>query len=124
MELTIGPRLYSTWSLRGWLVMKRAGAEFSVRSVEYASAAQKAALRDHSPTGLVPLLQVKDRLHLGHSGHCRVGGRNLSASATVARRPCRAGLCAFCDGGDALRFFRLARSVRYGTGPPYCGRCP
>ena len=60
MELTIGPRLYSTWSLRGWLVMKRIGADFTVRSVEYASAAQKAALRDHSPTGLVPLLQVGD----------------------------------------------------------------
>lgn len=58
MELTIGPRLYSTWSLRGWLVMKRTGADFKVRSVEYASAAQKAALRDHSPTGLVPLLEV------------------------------------------------------------------
>lgn len=58
MELTIGPRLYSTWSLRGWLVMKRTGSDFAVRSVEYASAEQKAALRDHSPTGLVPLLQL------------------------------------------------------------------
>lgn len=58
MQLTIGPRLYSTWSLRGWLVLKRSGADFAVRSVEYASAEQKAALRDHSPTGLVPLLQV------------------------------------------------------------------
>ena len=58
MELTIGPRLYSTWSLRGWLAMKRTGSDFAVRSVEYASAEQKAALRDHSPTGLVPLLQV------------------------------------------------------------------
>lgn len=33
MELTIGPRLYSTWSLRGWLVLKRSGADFAVRSV-------------------------------------------------------------------------------------------
>ena len=30
MELIIGPRTYSTWSLRGWLVMKRTGRQFTV----------------------------------------------------------------------------------------------
>ena len=31
MELIIGPRLYSTWSLRPWLVLKRCKADFTVR---------------------------------------------------------------------------------------------
>ncbi len=29
MELLIGPQAYSTWSLRGWLVMKATGADFA-----------------------------------------------------------------------------------------------
>lgn len=58
MELTIGPRLYSTWSLRGWLILRHTGAEFQVRDVQYLTPEQKAALRQVSPTGLVPLLQV------------------------------------------------------------------
>ena len=28
MELVIGDKLYSTWSLRPWLVLKRCGADF------------------------------------------------------------------------------------------------
>ena len=34
MELIIGPRLYSTWSLRPWLVLKRCKAEFTVREID------------------------------------------------------------------------------------------
>ena len=58
MELTIGPRLYSTWSLRPWLVLKRAGAQFTTRDVRYDTPEGKAALNRISPTGLVPLLTV------------------------------------------------------------------
>ena len=29
MELVIGDKLYSTWSLRPWLVLKRCGADFT-----------------------------------------------------------------------------------------------
>jgi len=56
MELIIGPRLYSTWSLRPWLVLKRCGADFTVREIDiYADREQ---LLQVSPSGLVPLLQV------------------------------------------------------------------
>src|SRR3546814_7066586 len=34
MELIIGPRLYSTWSLRPWLVLKRCKADFTVREID------------------------------------------------------------------------------------------
>ena len=58
MELIVGPRLYSTWSLRPWLVLKRAGAEFTTREVFYRTDEQKAELRRISPSGFVPLLKV------------------------------------------------------------------
>lgn len=58
MELIIGPRLYSTWSLRPWLVLKRTGAAFTTREVSYRTDAQKAELRRLSPSGFVPLLKV------------------------------------------------------------------
>lgn len=58
MELLIGPRTYSTWSLRGWLVLKAAGADFAVRDVRYDTPAHKAALMALSPSGFVPALKV------------------------------------------------------------------
>jgi glutathione S-transferase len=58
MELIIGPRLYSTWSLRPWLVLKRTGAEFTTREVFYRTPEQKAELHRLSPSGFVPLLKV------------------------------------------------------------------
>ena len=62
MELIIGPRTYSTWSLRGWLVMKRTGADFTTVDVRYETQAQKAALRQISPSGFVPVLKHGDTL--------------------------------------------------------------
>ncbi|WAC59171.1 glutathione S-transferase [Brevundimonas sp. SL130] len=62
MELIIGPRTYSTWSLRGWLVMKRTGADFTVIDARYETEAQKAALRAVSPSGFVPVLKVDGEL--------------------------------------------------------------
>lgn len=59
MELIIGPRLFSTWSLRPWLVLKRAGADFETREVWYRTEAEKAELRRLSPSGFVPLLKVE-----------------------------------------------------------------
>jgi glutathione S-transferase len=58
MELLIGPRRYSTWSLRPWLVLKRAGADFATRDARYATEADKAELRRVSPSGFVPVLSV------------------------------------------------------------------
>ncbi|MGQ3042036.1 MAG: glutathione S-transferase N-terminal domain-containing protein [Brevundimonas aurantiaca] len=62
MELIIGPRTYSTLSLRGWLVMKRTGADFTTVDVRYETQAQKAALRQISPSGFVPVLKHGDTL--------------------------------------------------------------
>lgn len=108
MELTIGPRLYSTWSLRGWLVMKRTGADFSVRNVEYASAAQKAALREQSPTGLVPLLRVGDQsiwdsLAIAEWAHETYPQAQMWPADPVARAYARSVTAEMHSGFSALR---------------------
>ena len=59
MELIIGPRLYSTWSLRPWLVLKRCKADFSVREIDIYSPNGRAELERISPSRLVPLLRVE-----------------------------------------------------------------
>ena len=59
MELIIGPRLYSTWSLRPWLVLKRCKADFTVREIDIYSPEGQAELEQVSPSRLVPLLKVE-----------------------------------------------------------------
>lgn len=61
MELVIGTKTWSTWSLRPWLVMKATGAPFTetlvqLREVETST---REILR-HSPSGLVPVLKDGD----------------------------------------------------------------
>jgi glutathione S-transferase len=59
MELVIGDKTYSSWSMRPWLVLKRAGAEFTETVVRLNRPETPAALALASPSGLVPAL--KDR---------------------------------------------------------------
>ena len=62
MELIIGPRLYSTWSLRPWLVLKRCGAAFTVREIDIYSPAGRLELEQVSPSAVVPVLRVEGEL--------------------------------------------------------------
>jgi len=58
MELILGPKHFSTWSLRPWLVLRRAGAEFREQVLELYGPDSKAALLAVSPSGLVPVLKI------------------------------------------------------------------
>lgn len=58
MELIVGNIAFSTWSLRPWLVLKRCGAEFSLREIQLYGPGHKEALAQVSPSGKVPLLVV------------------------------------------------------------------
>jgi len=58
MEIVIGTKRWSTWSLRPWLALKRTGAAFDetlipLREVELSTA----EISRHSPSGLVPVLK-------------------------------------------------------------------
>lgn len=59
MELIIGPRRFSTWSLRPWLVLKRCDAEFTVRELDFNTPEGHAEMLARSPSGLVPALEVE-----------------------------------------------------------------
>lgn len=61
MELVVGTRRWSTWSLRPWLAMKRTGAPFTETLVTLRQAeATEASILPHSPSGLVPALKDGD----------------------------------------------------------------
>ena len=58
MELVIGTRKWSTWSLRAWLVARRSGADFTETVIRLREAAtSEAAIAAHSPSKLVPVLK-------------------------------------------------------------------
>ena len=61
MELVIGTKRWSSWSLRPWLALKRTGASFEQIEIELRQgAATDAAIAQHSPSGQVPVLKVGD----------------------------------------------------------------
>ncbi len=59
MELVVGNMTFSTWSLRPWLVLKRCGAQFTVREVPLYGSDSARLLAEHSPSGKVPVLNVE-----------------------------------------------------------------
>ena len=58
--LVIGNKNYSTWSLRGWLMVKAAGIDFEEQVVPLDRPETLATIKRYSPSGRVPVL-----LHLG-----------------------------------------------------------
>jgi glutathione S-transferase len=61
MELIVGTRAWSSWSLRPWLVLKRLGVPFKETLISLRQAdATKAAIAPHSPSGWIPALKDGD----------------------------------------------------------------
>ncbi len=58
MELVIGDKVFSSWSLRPWLVLKRTGAPFQETIIPLYRNDHKPKVLAHSPSGLVPVLKV------------------------------------------------------------------
>lgn len=58
--LVIGDKRLSSWSLRAWLALRLSGASFQEQQVWLGRPDSAAALRAHSPTGKVPVLQTED----------------------------------------------------------------
>ena len=62
MQLVVGTKAWSTWSMRPWLVARRAGLAFTETIIQLReeAGASEAAIRVHSPSGLVPVLKDGD----------------------------------------------------------------
>ena len=57
--LVIGTRRYSSWSLRGWLVVRLAGLDVDERVIPLSGQGATVAVKQSTPAGLVPYLQHK-----------------------------------------------------------------
>jgi glutathione S-transferase len=56
--LILGNKASSSWSLRGWLLMKLSGAPFEERVIPLFRPGFKAEILAHSPSGRVPALEI------------------------------------------------------------------
>lgn len=59
-KLVIGNRNYSSWSLRGWLALKRTGVDFEEIVIPLHHPDTKEKIRAQSPSGWVPVLLGPD----------------------------------------------------------------
>jgi glutathione S-transferase len=60
LELIIGTRKWSTWSLRPWLALKRTGASFSETLITLREVGVTESIAKYSPSGRVPVLREGD----------------------------------------------------------------
>lgn len=58
LELVIGNRNYSSWSLRGWLAAKQSGLPFTEIFIPLDLPDSRAKIAENSRSGLVPVLKV------------------------------------------------------------------
>jgi glutathione S-transferase len=108
MELVIGTKAWSTWSMRPWLVARRAGLDFKETLVELRqeNGMSEAAIRAHSPSGLVPALKEGDLVvvdSLAISEYLAEKRPGLWPTDPVARALARAAAAEMHSGFSSLR---------------------
>src|SRR5262245_30613016 len=57
LQLVIGAKNYSSWSLRAWLALEQVGAPYEETLVSFAEPGWRERIRRHSPAGKVPFLR-------------------------------------------------------------------
>lgn len=67
MTLVIGTRRYSSWSLRPWLALKKAGIAFEEVEIALRQPDTKSQILEVSPSGKVPCLIVNETLKIWDS---------------------------------------------------------
>jgi glutathione S-transferase len=112
MELLIGDKVWSTWSMRPWLALKRTGAPFTETLIrlrrENSDAVRLEAQAAGSPTGLVPALKdgavtLWDSLAICEYLAERFPGARLWPANLTARALGRAAAAEMHSGFPALR---------------------
>ncbi len=106
--IVLGNKTYSSWSLRGWLMLKLTGAAFDEVVVPLDRPETKAAIRAHSPSGRVPTLKadglaVWDTLAIAEYLHERFPEAGLWPENPVARARARSVAAEMHAGFPALR---------------------
>ncbi len=114
MELVIGTKAWSTWSMRPWLVLKKTGAAFEETLIELRQENNVSADRilAHSPSGLVPFLK---------DGAVAIGD-SLAICEYLAEKFPRAGL--WPSDGAARAAARSAAAEMHSGFSSLRGECP
>ena len=108
MELVIGTKRWSTWSMRPWLALKHAEIDFSETLIELRQENDVSGdlIRRHSPSGLVPVLKDGDLVIWDTLAICEYLAERapgLWPSDPVARALGRAAAAEMHSGFRALR---------------------
>ena len=108
MELVIGDKNWSSWSMRPWLVLKRAGAEFTETVVRLNRPETPGALAAASPSGLVPVLKdagldIWDSLAISEYAAERFPDAPLWPADAERRALARSAACEMHSGFRSLR---------------------
>ncbi len=106
--IALGNKNYSSWSLRGWLVLAACGIDFDEEVIPLDRPETKARLRAVSPTARVPTLRhgelvIPDSLAIAEYLAERFPEARLWPEDPVARAKARAVTCEMHSGFAALR---------------------
>ncbi|HLK23923.1 MAG TPA: glutathione S-transferase family protein [Caulobacteraceae bacterium] len=109
MEILIGDKLWSTWSMRAWLALKRSGEPFTETQIRLRRPQTQAeAVAAGSPTGHVPVLKDGDVTVWDSIAICeyladRFPDRRLWPADLVARAVARSAAAEMHSGFPSLR---------------------
>ncbi len=108
MQLVIGDKVFSSWSMRPWLVLKRAGAAFAEVSIRLRQPDTPAQIAPHSAQGQVPVLKhqglvVYDSLAICEYLHELLPAAKLWPDDAAARALGRSAAAEMHGGFQALR---------------------
>jgi glutathione S-transferase len=88
MELVIGTKATSTWSMRPWLVLTKAGAQFDERLIQLRQGrATEEAIALHSPSGHVPVLKDGDLVIWDSLAICEYVAEKFPAARLWPKEP-------------------------------------
>ncbi|MHA1524959.1 MAG: glutathione S-transferase family protein [Alphaproteobacteria bacterium] len=109
-KLIIGNKNYSSWSMRGWLVLAMTGAPFEEIVVPLNQGDWKARILSHSPAGKVPALvdgeiTVWDSLAIAEYLHEKHDTARIWPEDSAARAQARAISAEMHSGFAALRLY-------------------
>jgi glutathione S-transferase len=104
----IANKNYSSWSLRGWLILKHTGAPFVEEVIPLEEAATRPAILRHSPSGRLPALHdgklvIWDSLAIGEYLAERFLDARLWPAASSARAMARSASAEMHSGFAAMR---------------------
>ena len=110
MELVIGTKAWSTWSLRPWLALKKTGAPFTevLIALRQENGLTEAAIKSHSASGLIPVLKDGDLTIADSLAICeylaeRFPDADLWPRDPAARALARSAACEMHSGFASLR---------------------